>query len=96
MAVITAYDLQGHLGIDVVDEQITTNLERAVNAACRWLSGAVGTFDEADPRAIDLALIAAADLYDNRALSGVPGSTVRKMARDFAMQLRIEGVEEDG
>lgn len=94
MAVITVSDLQEHLGIDVVDTQISNNLERAVNAACRWLSGAVGTFDETDPRAVALALMAAADLYDNRALNGVPGSTVRKMARDFAMQLRIEGTVE--
>lgn len=94
MAVITVSDLQEHLGIDVVDTQISNNLERAVNAACRWLSGAVGTFDETDPRAIELALITAADLYDSRGLSGVPSSTVRKMARDFTMQLRIEGAVE--
>jgi hypothetical protein len=94
MAVTTAYDLQGHLGIDVVDEQITTNLERAVNAACRWLPAAVGSnYEDNDPRVVELALITAADFYDNRGLSGTPGATVRKLARDLAMQLRVEGAE---
>lgn len=94
MAAITAADLQEHLGIDVVDAQISNNLDRAVNGACRWLHGAIGEYDEEDPRVIELALIVAADLYDNRNLNGAPGATIRKLVRDFNLQLRVEGAKE--
>jgi hypothetical protein len=35
-------------------------------------------------------------MYNSRVINGVPGSTVRKMMRDFTLQLKIEGVVEDG
>ena len=97
MAVITVSDLQEYLGIDIVDAQITANLTRARDAAERWLyAGVSQNFDETDPRAVELALAYGADMYNSRVVNGVPGSNVRKMMRDFTLQLKIEGVVEDG
>lgn len=97
MAVITVNDLQQYLGIDIVDTQITANLTRARDAAERWLYAGVSQhFEESDPRAVELALAYGADMYNSRVINGVPGSTVRKMMRDFTLQLKVEGIEEDG
>lgn len=95
MAVITAQDLQVHLGIDIVDEQIMTNLTNAVDTACRWLPAAVGKdFDEADPRAKQLALMAGADFYESRGMTNTPGAEARRFAHSLKQQLWVEGLKE--
>lgn len=97
MAAITVADLQAHLGLDVVDAQIAANLENAVNAANKLLVGGIDKdIDDTDPRAKELALKKAADLYENRGISGAANNTRNRCERDMAMQLWVEGLKELG
>lgn len=97
MAAITVIDLQKHLGLDVIDAQIEANLENAVNAANRLLIGGINKdIDDTDPRAKELALKKAADLYENRGISGAANNTRNRCERDMAMQLWVEGLEKCG
>ena len=88
---ITVDDLKNYIGIDYADEMVEKNLERLIKTADSYLKGAVGKdYPADDPRANELALIVAADLYDNRDLSAKVSNNVRNLVNDFLMQLKLE------
>lgn len=88
---ITVADLKNYLGIDYADEMVEKNLERLIKTADSYLKGAVGNdYPTDDPRANELALIVAADLYDNRDLSAKVSNNVRNLVNDFLIQLKLE------
>lgn len=88
---ITVNDLKNHLGIDYADEMVEKNLKRLIKTADSYLKGAIGeNYPDNDPRAKELALIVAADLYDNRDLNAKVSNNVRNLVNDFMLQLRLE------
>lgn len=90
---ITVAELAEYLGIDIVDTQVTSNLTRVINSADAWLrSGVDPEYINDDPKSKELALIVAADFYDNRSLSTSVSSTVRKLVRDLTLQMKAEAL----
>lgn len=90
---ITIDDLKNYLGIDYVDNMITSNLERSLKVADAFLKGSVGEdYPKDDARAEELILVVASELYENRGmmLSGSVSNTTRKMVDDLSLQLRLE------
>jgi hypothetical protein len=81
------------MGIDYDDTVINANLERSLKTADAFLMGSIGVdYPKDDPRAEELILIVAAELYDNRGLmlSNSISNTVRRIVDDFSLQLRLE------
>lgn len=90
---ITIDDLKNYLGIDYVDNMITSNLERSLKTADAFLMGSIGlNYPKDDARAEELTLVIASELYENRGmmLSGSVSNTTRKMVDDLSLQLRLE------
>ena len=90
---ITIDDLKNYLGIDYVDDMITSNLERSLKTADAFLMGSIGiNYPKDDARAEELTLVVAGELYENRGmmLSGSVSNTTRKMVDDLSLQLRLE------
>lgn len=91
ITVLTVDDLKNYLGIDYADTMVTANLTSAILLADAYLKGAVGEdYPTDDPRAIELAKIVAADIYNNRGMTEKVNYTIRKLVRDFELQLRLE------
>lgn len=94
---ITNNELMNYLGFDFADDMITANLNRAIDTADMYLRGALGEdYSMADSRAKELALIIAADLYDNRGVNEQSGGShgisnnMRKLVYDMCEQIRCE------
>ena len=90
---VTIDDLKNYLGIDYVDDMITSNLERSLKTADAFLMGSIGlNYPKDDARAEELILVVASELYENRGmmLSGSVSNTTRKMVDDLSLQLRLE------
>ena len=69
---VNAKDVKNYLGIDYADEMVDKNIKRLIKTADSYLKGAIGEdYPKEDPRAIELALIVIADLYDNRDMSEI-------------------------
>lgn len=83
-----------YMGYDYPDDVVTANVIRALATAEATLRGAVGD-DVADllpddPRANELVLIYADDLFTNRGLSAKVSGATRRMVQDMELQLRME------
>ena len=92
---VTVDEVKSYLGIDYADDMTTSNIERSIKTADRYLKGSIGdNYPVDDPRAKELALIIAADLFDNRGLQAQGGgnisSNTRKLVDDMSWQLRLE------
>lgn len=92
---INVDELLEYLGIDYADEIVRKNAERAIRTADAFLTGSLGRdYPVEDPRAKELALIVAADLYENRSYQATAGGNVsaatRRLVDDFSLQLRLE------
>ena len=90
---VTIDNLKNYLGIDYVDDMITSNLERSLKTADAFLMGSIGiNYPKDDARAEELTLVVAGELYENRGmmLSGSVSNTTRKMVDDLSLQLRLE------
>lgn len=90
---VTIDNLKNYLGIDYVDDMITSNLERSLKTADAFLMGSIGiNYPKDDARAEELTLVVASELYENRGmmLSGSVSNTTRKMVDDLSLQLRLE------
>lgn len=94
-SVVTVEEVLDYLGIDYSDDMTKNNISRSIKSADLYLRGSIGeNYPVTDPRAKELALIVAADLYDNRGLQAQGGgnvsSNVRRLVEDFSLQLRLE------
>lgn len=88
---VTVEQVKAYLGIDYTDTTIETNITRVIKTADGILKGSIGEdYPQDDPRAIELTLIIAADLYDNRELKDKVSGNVRKLVDDMSLQLRLE------
>ena len=90
---VTIDDLKNYLGLDIVDDMITANLNRSLKTADAYLVGSIGVdYPKDDPRAEELILVVAGELYENRGmmLSGSVSNTTRKLVDDLSLQLRLE------
>lgn len=90
---VTVDDLKNYLGLDIVDDMITANLNRSLKTADAYLVGSIGVdYPKDDPRAKELILVVAGELYENRGmmLSGSVSNTTRKLVDDLSLQLRLE------
>lgn len=92
ITVITEPELLDYLGIDYGDDRmVQSNVRSAIVLADAYLKGAVGEdYPPDDPRAKELAKIVAADIYNNRGMTEKIAYTIRKLVRDFELQLRME------
>ena len=89
--VVEASEVAAYLGIDELDDVITTNIYRLINTADAYLKGSIGeNYPVEDPRAKELALIIISDLYDNRGLVSTVSGNTRKLVDDLSLQLRLE------
>ena len=83
-----------YLGIDEVDDMIRANVNRALATAERTLNGAVGddvaTLLPGDPRAKELILIYADDLYSERGVSAKVSGATRQLVHSMEWQLKLE------
>jgi hypothetical protein len=69
----------------------------AIVLADAYLKGAIGEdYPTDDPRAKELAKIVAADIYNNRGMTEKIAYTVRKLVKDFELQLRMELRRKEG
>ena len=88
---LTSDALKAYLGIDYTDTMVEANIARVIKSADSYLKGSIGeNYDPDDPRAVELATIVAADLYDNRGLKDTVSGNVRKLVEDMSWQLRLE------
>lgn len=84
--VITADDLLSYLGIDYVDDMVTTNINRSINTADGDLRESVSDDYPVDhPLTKELALLYAAAAYEERDLAG----NESKRADQIALKLRL-------
>jgi len=84
--VITSEDLVAFLGIDYVDDMVTTNITRAINTADGNLRESVSDDYPVDhPLTKELALLYAAASYENRDIV----DNESKRANDLALKLRL-------
>lgn len=90
--VLTEAELRDYLGIDYdEDRMVRNNVASAIALADAYLKGAIGDdYPTEDPRAKELAKIVAADIYNNRGITEKIAYTVRKLVKDFELQLRME------
>ncbi len=91
---VSAADVFAYLGISAeADDVIERNVERQLKAADRFMQSAVSPdYPRGDPRAQELTVMIAAELYQNRGvLSAKAENAVRRIASDFMLQLRLEG-----
>ena len=83
-----------YLGIDEVDDMIRANVNRALATAAQTLKGAVGNDVEAllpgDPRAKELILIYADDLYSERGVGAKVSAATRQLVHTMEWQLKLE------
>lgn len=90
----TIEDALVYMGIDYADDAVTKNVERALKTARKVLHGAVGADVEKylpdDPRASELVLIYADDLYSERGVAAKVSAPVRRLTADMELQLRLE------
>lgn len=92
-AVVSVDEVLKYSGIDYADDMVTANIQRAIKTADSYLKGSIGeNYPLEDPRSKELALIVAADLYDNRGLtvSANVSANTRKLVDDMSLQLRLE------
>ena len=88
---VTPKQVKDYLGIDYADKMIEANIKRAIKTADSYLKGAIGeNYPQKDPRAVELALIVIADLYENREMSAKVSNNTRRLVADFSMQLKLE------
>ena len=90
--VLTEAELRDYLGIDYdEDRMVRNNVASAIVLADAYLKGAIGDdYPTEDPRAKELAKIVAADIYNNRGITEKIAYTIRKLVKDFELQLRME------
>lgn len=88
-------DVKKELGIDFSDKNTDARLERYIKVAEAWLKGAVGTYNNSDERAKQLALLIIEDLFDRNSNTVKENATINKLKKDFIMQLTWE-TKEDG
>ena len=83
-----------YLGFDYeeIDTVIESTIRRQLSAANRFLCSAIGNdYDVSDPRAQELAIMTAAELYNSRGvLSAKQETALRRIASDFIQQMRLE------
>ena len=96
--VLTEAELIDYLGIDYAeDRMVRNNVVSAIVLADAYLRGAIGEdYPTDDPRAKELAKIVAADIYNNRGMTEKIAYTVRKLVKDFELQLRMELRRKEG
>lgn len=96
--VLTEAELRDYLGIDYdEDRMVRNNVTSAIALADAYLKGAIGDdYPTEDPRAKELAKIVAADIYNNRGMTEKIAYTVRKLVKDFELQLRMELRRKEG
>lgn len=91
---LTIDDVKDHLGIDLADEVVDKNVQRAWNAAEQVMLGAVGAdvreYLPDDKRVDELVLIYADDLYSERGVSAKVSNATRMLVGTMELQLRLE------
>lgn len=88
---ITVQDVKDYLGIDYGDEMVEANINRMIKTADSYLKGSIGAnYPADDPRAVELALIIVADLYENREMTDKVSGNVRRFVNDASLQLKLE------
>lgn len=93
ITVVTVDEVLAYLGYDYADDMVKSNVSRAIKAADAYLKGSLGeNYPPGDPRCKELALIIAADLYENRGVttSGTMTNNVRRLVDDMSLQIRLE------
>lgn len=90
----TLTDALNYMGIDYADAMVSANVQRALDAARRYLKGAVGEDIEKyfpdDERVKELVLMYTNDLYSERGASAKVSGATRKLVADMELQLRLE------
>lgn len=90
----TLSEALNYMGIDYADAMVSANVQRALDAAKRYLKGAVGddVFEllPSDERVKELVLMYTDDLYSERGASAKVSGATRKLAADMELQLRLE------
>lgn len=88
---ISVEELLKYMGYDVTDDMIMENANRAIVFADGYLKGSIGVdYPKSDPRAKELGLMIASDVYENRGLAQTLSGNVRKLVDDISWQLRLE------
>lgn len=88
---VNVQDVKNYLGIDYTDEMTEANISRMIKTADSYLKGSIGeNYPDDDPRAVELALLIIADLFDNREMTDKVSGNVRRFVNDASLQLRLE------
>lgn len=88
---ITVQQLYDYMGIDETDPQVTANALRAVTTANAYMKSAIGDdYNAEEPKAVELALMVAGDLYDTRGTQDKAAPNIRRLYMDLCDQLRLE------
>lgn len=90
----TIEDVLAYLGIDYADENVTKNVQSAMNTARQVLLGSIGADVEkylpGDPRVAELVKIYTDDLYSERGVSAKVSNATRQLVNTMEWQLRLE------
>ncbi|MDE5884745.1 MAG: head-tail connector protein [Oscillospiraceae bacterium] len=91
----TLEEALAYLGIDYADDMVSSNVQRALNAAVGVVKGAVGddvidSFPD-NAKLRELILLHMADLYDQRNTTTLKGNAVnRRIVDSIEWQLKLE------
>lgn len=91
----TLEEALAYLGIDYADDMVSSNVQRALNAAVGVVKGAVGddvidSFPD-NAKLRELILLHMADLYDQRNTTTLKGNAVnRRIVDSMEWQLKLE------
>ena len=92
--IVDTHAVADYLGIEdeEIDPSIQRNINRQIPAAERFLESAIGKgYDTDDPRAKELAVMVTAELYNSRGIMSTrQEASLRRIAADFMLQLRLE------
>ena len=93
--IVSVQDVTDYLGIEFAEADLVIHniIKRQISAADSYLRGAIGKdYDTEDPRAKELAVMIAAELYNTRGLTSArQEASVRRIAADFIRQMKLEG-----
>ena len=81
-------DIKNYLRVDFYDDNILIDL--MIDTGKKYITDAVGKFDENNPRHNMILLAVVAHLYENRMLQGQSGGKITRIINSMLLQERLD------
>lgn len=86
-------DIKNYLRVDFNDDDVLINL--MIDTGKRYITDAVGKFDESNPRHNMILLAVVAHLYENRILQGQSGGKITRIINSMLLQERLDCYDDE-